>query len=54
MEQVQEGPQMIQQNLENLQELFTVLTTTLSRLPQVSQRYEDRTPVLSPSQDNLL
>ncbi|HEY9744016.1 MAG TPA: hypothetical protein V6C90_26300 [Coleofasciculaceae cyanobacterium] len=54
MEQVQEGPQMIQQNLENLQELFTVLTTTLSRLPQVSQRYEDGTPVLSPSQDNLL
>lgn len=53
MEQVQEGPQMIQQNLENLQELFTVLTTTLSRLPQVSHRHEDGTPVLSPSQDNF-
>lgn len=54
MEQVQEGRQIIQHNLENLQQLFTVLTRTLSQLPQSSRRLGDGNPVLSPSsQDNL-
>ena len=54
MEQVQEGRQTIQQNLENLQQLFTVLTSTLSRLPPASQRNTDGKAVLSPStQDNV-
>ncbi len=55
MEQVQQGRQTIQQNLENLQQLFTVLTSTLSRLPQASHRYTDGKAVLSAStQDNIL
>ena len=55
MEQVQEGRQTIQQNLENLQQLFTVLTSTLSRLPQASHRHTDGNAVLSPStQDKIL
>src|SRR5919202_335751 len=41
MEQVQEGRQIIQQNLENIQQLFTVLTNTLARLPQSSYRRAD-------------
>ena len=54
MEQVQEGRQTIQQNLESLQQLFTVLTSTLSRLPQASNRPGDGNAVLSPStQDNI-
>ena len=54
IEQVQEGRQTIQQNLENLEQLFTVLTSTLSRLPQASQRSTDGKAVLSPStQDNV-
>jgi hypothetical protein len=53
-EQVQEGRQVIQQNLENLQQLFTVLTNTLSKLPQASNRHADGNSVLSGStQDNL-
>ncbi len=53
-EQVQEGRQVIQQNLENLQQLFTVLTNTLSRLPQSSRRQEDGNYVLPPaSQEDL-
>jgi hypothetical protein len=54
MEQVQEGRHIIQQNLENLQQLFTVLTNTLSRLPQSSRRQEDGNYVLPPaSQEDL-
>ncbi len=53
--QVQEGPQMIQHNLENLQQLFSVLTSTLSQLPaKISHQRESGSSVLSPSsQDNL-
>jgi hypothetical protein len=53
--QVQEGPQMIQHNLENLQQLFSVLTSTLSQLPaKISHQGESGSSVLSPSsQDNL-
>ena len=53
--QVQEGAQMIQQNLENLQQLFAVLTSTLSQLPQASPRPIAGNSVLPPSaQDNVL
>ncbi|MFB8790878.1 MAG: hypothetical protein U7123_19000 [Potamolinea sp.] len=55
MEQVHEGRDIIQQNLENLQQLFTVLTNTLAKLPQTSKRSGTETSVLPPSsQDNLL
>lgn len=33
LDQVQEGRQIIQQNLDNLQQLFNVLSTTLAELP---------------------
>jgi len=49
MVQVQEGHQIIQQNLESLQQLFTVLTNTLSRLPQTPLRRADGNSALSPS-----
>ena len=52
--QVQEGAQMIQQNLQNLQQLFAVLTSTLSQLPQASPRPIASNSVLSPSpKDNV-
>jgi hypothetical protein len=54
MEQVQEGRQIIQHNLENIQQLFTVLTNTLARLPQSSYRRADGNASLAPSsRDNL-
>ena len=54
LEQVQEGRHIIQQNLENLHQLFNVLTTTLSKLPPSSRRIAEGNSVLSPSsQDNL-
>jgi hypothetical protein len=49
MEQVQQGREIIQQNLENLQQLFTVLTSTLSQLPQASRQVGDGKSALSPS-----
>jgi hypothetical protein len=49
MEQVQQGRQIIQHNLENLQQLFTVLTSTLTHLPQASHRLGDGNSVLPPS-----
>ncbi|MEQ8752874.1 MAG: hypothetical protein RID09_05045 [Coleofasciculus sp. G1-WW12-02] len=54
-QQVQEGRQIIQNNLENLQQLFTVLTRVLYQ-PQQStqQQLRESNPALSPSsQDNL-
>lgn len=36
--QVQDAPLMIQHNLANLQQLFSVLTNTLSQLPTTSSR----------------
>lgn len=36
--QVQDAPLMIQHNLANLQQLFSVLTNTLSQLPTASPR----------------
>jgi hypothetical protein len=36
--QVQDAPQMIQHNLENLQQLFSVLTSTITQLPPASTR----------------
>lgn len=54
MEQVQQGRQIIQQNLENLQQLFTVLTNTLTQMPQASHRLGEGKSALSPSDhDNL-
>jgi hypothetical protein len=53
MDQVHEGPKIIQQNLENLQHLFTVLTSTMARIPEVPPRRVDGNSVLSPSQDNF-
>lgn len=54
MEQVHEGRVIIQQNLENLQQLFMVLTSTLSKLPQTAKRSESETSFLPPDrQDNL-
>ncbi|MBE9127022.1 MULTISPECIES: hypothetical protein [unclassified Coleofasciculus] len=54
MDQVKDGRQIIQHNLENLQKLFTVLTHTLSQLPQSPRRLEDGNRALSPSsQDNM-
>lgn len=51
-EQVQEGRQIIQNNLASLQQLFTVLAS-LSQLPQARRR-SDSSPALSPSgQSNL-
>jgi hypothetical protein len=49
MEQVQQGRDIIQQNLENLQQLFTVLTNTLSQLPQSAHRPIEGGSALSPS-----
>ncbi|HAX87389.1 MAG TPA: hypothetical protein DCY91_14280 [Cyanobacteria bacterium UBA11370] len=55
MEQVKEGRQIIQNNLDNLQQLFSVLTRTLAQLPQSSPRSTEGNPALSPSnQDKLL
>ncbi|MBD2125734.1 hypothetical protein NDI39_13250 [Microcoleus sp. ZQ-A2] len=49
MEQVQQGRQIIQHNLENLQQLFTVLTNTLTHLPPASRRLGDGNSALPPS-----
>lgn len=54
MEQVHQGRQIIQQNLENLQQLFTVLTTTLTQMPQASHRLAEGNSALSPSKDENL
>ncbi|HEY9669201.1 MAG TPA: hypothetical protein V6C91_20485 [Coleofasciculaceae cyanobacterium] len=54
MEQVYQGRQIIQQNLENLQQLFTVLTTTLTQMPQASHRLAEGNSALSPSKDENL
>ncbi len=51
--QVQDGPQMIQHNLENLQQLFAVLTSTLTQLQAGSLRRQDSNSVLSPHEENL-
>lgn len=53
-EQVQEGRQTIQNNLANLQQLFTVLASTLAHMPPVTRRRQEGNPVLSPSDRNAL
>jgi hypothetical protein len=50
--QVQDGPQMIQHNLENLQQLFSVLTSTLTHLPPASPQRKDSNSVLSPQSED--
>ncbi|WP_204106339.1 MULTISPECIES: hypothetical protein [Spirulina sp. CCY15215] len=49
LQQVKDGRVIIQQNLENLQQMFVILASTLSRLPKTS-----RPPVLSPSDEDKL
>ena len=52
LEQLKEGQQITQRNLESLQKLFVVLTSTLSQLPQSSRRLSEEKPsALSPAQD---
>ncbi|MGB7442016.1 MAG: hypothetical protein WA919_13170 [Coleofasciculaceae cyanobacterium] len=54
LSQVQEGRQIIQQNLDSLQQLFNVLTNTVSQMPQVSRLRGEENSALPPSsQDNL-
>lgn len=50
--QVQDAPLMIQHNLANLQQLFSVLTSTLSQLPTASPRRVEGNSVLPASEDN--
>lgn len=53
-EQVQQGRQIIQNNLENLQQLFTVLTRVLYQSQQSAPQLKQKNPALSPSSlDNL-
>lgn len=49
--QVQAASQMIQYNLENLQQLFNVLTHTLTQLPPSAPRSGSGNSVLSPAQE---
>ncbi len=44
--QVQESREILQQNLENLQQLFSVLIGTLQRLPQATVRDQPKRPSL--------
>lgn len=50
--QVQDAPLMIQHNLANLQQLFSVLTNTLSQLPTASTRRVEGNSSLPASEDN--
>ncbi|MBZ8181841.1 hypothetical protein [Oscillatoria salina] len=54
LEQVKEGRKTIQQNLESLQQMFVVLASTASQLPQASHRIKEGNPALSPSQEEDL
>jgi len=54
MEQVLEGRQIIRQNLESIQQLFTVIASTLSQLPQDSRQIKERNSLLSPSPEDEL
>ena len=49
--QVQDAPLMIQHNLANLQQLFSVLTSTLSQLPTASSRRVEGNSALPASGD---
>ncbi|MBD1924861.1 hypothetical protein H6F74_00975 [Trichocoleus sp. FACHB-90] len=51
LEQVQEGREIIQENLANLQHLFTVLTNTLSQM-QTSRLSSNSQPLFPPSTPN--
>lgn len=54
LSQVQEGRQIIQQNLDSLQQLFNVLTNTVNQMPQSSRLRGEENSALPPSsQDNL-
>ncbi|NEP60412.1 MAG: hypothetical protein F6K31_25995 [Symploca sp. SIO2G7] len=54
MEQVLEGRQIIRQNLESIQQLFTVIANTLSQLPKDSRQLEEQNSLLSPSPEDDL
>jgi len=49
MEQIQAGRQMLQQNMATLQQLFIVMTNTLSQMPPSALRRSDGNPALPPS-----
>lgn len=54
LQQVQQGREIIQRNLENLQQMFIVLSSTISQLPQGTlPQTEDHPLLLSDDQDNL-
>lgn len=54
LDQVREGRYIIQQNLESLQQLFTVFTQTIAQLPQGSRRSGSRNSLLPSAPDNQL
>ncbi|MBD1923913.1 hypothetical protein H6F77_23005 [Microcoleus sp. FACHB-831] len=53
-DQVNEGRETIQKNLATLQQLFTVMASTLAQLQPVSRRRNEGNPALSPThRENL-
>ena len=53
LEQVKEGRQTIQKNLESLQKMFVVLSNTLSQMPQTtSKQLQEEYPALFPTSEN--
>lgn len=50
--QIQDAPLMIQHNLANLQQLFSVLTSTLSQLPAASSRRIEDNAALPEKSEN--
>jgi hypothetical protein len=53
MEQVLEGRKIIRQNLESLQQLFTVIASTITQLPRDSRQMEGQNSLLSPSSETI-
>ena len=49
LEQVQAGRQVLQHNIATLQQLFTIMTSTLSQVSQASRRQQGENPPLPPS-----
>jgi hypothetical protein len=49
LEQVQAGRQVLQHNIATLQQLFMIMTSTLSHIPQTSRRQQGENLPLPPS-----
>jgi hypothetical protein len=49
LEQVQAGRQILQHNIATLQQLFMIMTSTLSHIPQASRRQQGENLPLPPS-----